>query len=76
VATVVDLPWQGEDPTQIERARAVEGRLVLAGGFGPGNVRRAITATRPWAVDASSSLESRPGVKDHDKVRAFVAAAR
>jgi indole-3-glycerol phosphate synthase/phosphoribosylanthranilate isomerase len=76
VATVVDLPWEGDDPTQLDRARAVDGRLVLAGGLDAENVRRAISATRPWAVDASSSLESSPGVKDHDKVRAFVAAAR
>ncbi len=77
VATVIDRPWgEDEDPTQLERARAVEGRLVLAGGLDAQNVRRAIAATRPWAVDASSSLESSPGVKDHDKVRAFVAAAR
>ncbi len=76
VATVVDLPWAEEDDTHLERARAVEGRLVLAGGLGPENVRRAIEAARPWAVDASSSLESSPGIKDHDRVRAFVEAAR
>jgi indole-3-glycerol phosphate synthase / phosphoribosylanthranilate isomerase len=76
VATVVDLPWEEADATQLDRARAVEGRLVLAGGLGPENVRHAITATRPWAVDASSSLESSPGIKDHDRVRAYVAAAR
>ena len=49
---------------------------MLAGGLGPENVRAAIDAVRPWAVDASSSLESRPGVKDHDRVRAYVEAAR
>jgi hypothetical protein len=76
VATVVDLPWEGDDPTLTERARSAEGRVVLAGGLAPENVRAAIAATRPWAVDASSSLELEPGVKDHDKVRAFVAAAR
>jgi indole-3-glycerol phosphate synthase/phosphoribosylanthranilate isomerase len=77
VATVVDRPWGADDDaTQFERARAVEGRLVLAGGLRAENVRAAISATRPWAVDASSSLESGPGVKDHEKVRAFVAAAR
>jgi indole-3-glycerol phosphate synthase/phosphoribosylanthranilate isomerase len=76
VATVVDLPWNEEDPSHFERARAVEGRLVLAGGLGPENVRDAIEAVRPWAVDASSSLESEQGVKDHARVRAFVAAAR
>jgi indole-3-glycerol phosphate synthase/phosphoribosylanthranilate isomerase len=74
VATVVDRPWGDDDPVELERARRVEGRLVLAGGLGPENVRRAIAATRPWAVDASSSLESAPGIKDHHLVRAFVAA--
>jgi indole-3-glycerol phosphate synthase/phosphoribosylanthranilate isomerase len=76
VATVVDLPWDGDDSTHIERARAIEGRLVLAGGLRAENVRAAIAAARPWAVDASSSLEASPGVKDPDEVRAFVAAAR
>lgn len=76
VARVIDLPWQEEDPTHIERARLVEGRVMLAGGLGPENVREAIEAVRPWAVDASSSLEIEPGVKDHARVRAYVEAAR
>jgi len=76
VARVVDLPWQGADPTHLERARATEGRVMLAGGLGPENVRDAIDAVQPWAVDASSRLEVEPGVKDHDAVRAFVEAAR
>jgi indole-3-glycerol phosphate synthase/phosphoribosylanthranilate isomerase len=76
VATVVDLPWEGDDPTLIERARAAEGRLVLAGGLAPDNVGEAIAAAMPWAVDASSSLEIEPGIKDHARVRAFVKAAR
>ena len=49
---------------------------MLAGGLGPENVREAIDAVRPWAVDASSSLEIAPGVKDHERVRAYVEAAR
>jgi indole-3-glycerol phosphate synthase/phosphoribosylanthranilate isomerase len=76
VATVVDLPWQEQDPAHLERARGTTGRVMLAGGLGPGNVRAAIDAVEPWAVDAASSLESAPGVKDAAKVRAFVAAAR
>jgi indole-3-glycerol phosphate synthase / phosphoribosylanthranilate isomerase len=76
VAKVLDLPWGETDPAHLERARAVEGRIMLAGGLGPENVRAAIEAVGPWAVDASSVLESAPGVKDHDRVRAYVAAAR
>ena len=76
VARVVDLPWQEDDPAHLERARAVEGRVMLAGGLGPDNVGEAIEAVRPWAVDASSSLEISPGVKDHNRIRAYVEAAR
>ena len=76
VARVVDLPWQQADPTHLDRARAAEGRILLAGGLGPGNVREAIESVRPWAVDASSSLELEPGIKDHARVRAYVEAAR
>jgi indole-3-glycerol phosphate synthase/phosphoribosylanthranilate isomerase len=76
VARVVDLPWEEDDPGHWERAAAAEGRVVLAGGLGPGNVAAAIAAVRPWAVDASSSLERSPGVKDHALVRAYVEAAR
>jgi indole-3-glycerol phosphate synthase/phosphoribosylanthranilate isomerase len=76
VASVVDLPWGGDDIDHWAKAAAAEGRVVLAGGLGPENVREAIEAVRPWGVDAARSLESAPGVKDHDKVRAFVEAAR
>jgi phosphoribosylanthranilate isomerase len=49
---------------------------MLAGRLGPDNVRRAIDAVHPWAVDAASELELEPGIKDHDRVRAYVEAAR
>ncbi len=75
VARVADLPWQGEDPEHLRRAAADNGRLVLAGKLGPANVRAAIDAVHPWAVDAASQLEAAPGIKDHAKVRAFVEAA-
>jgi indole-3-glycerol phosphate synthase/phosphoribosylanthranilate isomerase len=76
VAKVLDLPWLEDDARHWERAAAAEGRVLLAGGLGPGNVRAAIEAVHPWAVDASRSLETAPGVKDHDQIRAFVEAAR
>lgn len=76
VAAVRDLPWLEEDAGHWDRAAGAEGRVVLAGGLGPDNVGRAIAAVRPWCVDASRSLESSPGRKDPDRMRAFVAAAR
>jgi hypothetical protein len=76
VARVRDLPWLGEDEGHWERAARAEGRVLLAGGLGPENVRDAIEAVRPWCVDASRSLEAAPGIKDHERVRAFVGAAR
>jgi hypothetical protein len=76
VAEVVDLPWDEPDPLHLQRAVAREGRVMLAGRLGPHNVHEAVRAVRPWAVDAASQLEREPGIKDHDKVRAFVAAAR
>jgi indole-3-glycerol phosphate synthase/phosphoribosylanthranilate isomerase len=76
VARVLDLPWEEEDPDHLERAKAASGRVMLAGRLGPDNVRRAIDAVHPWAVDAASELELEPGIKDHDRVRAYVEAAR
>jgi indole-3-glycerol phosphate synthase / phosphoribosylanthranilate isomerase len=76
VARVLDLPWEEDDPEHLLRAEAAEDRIVLAGRLGPENVRRAIDAVQPWAVDAASRLESEPGIKDHERVRAFVEAAR
>jgi indole-3-glycerol phosphate synthase/phosphoribosylanthranilate isomerase len=76
VARVADLPWGREDSSHLVRAAAVEGRLVLAGGLAPENVREAIAAVRPWAVDASSRLEVAPGIKDAERIRAFVEAVR
>ena len=76
VGTLLDQPWDAHDALHWSRAAEAKGRIVLAGGLGPDNVREAIAAVQPWAVDASSSLESSPGVKDHALVRAYVEAAR
>ncbi len=76
VGNVVDLPWKAEDPTHLERARSQPGRVMLAGGLGPANVRAAIDAVHPWAVDSARSTERAPGIKDHGAIRAWVAAAR
>jgi len=76
VARVVDRDWLADDPGHLDRAESAEGRVVLAGGLSAENVREAIERVRPWAVDASSSLETEPGIKDHARVRAYVEAAR
>ena len=76
VAQVLDLPWLQQDPGHHARAATRDGRIVLAGRLAPENVRAAIDEVRPWAVDASSQLELSPGIKDHDRIRAFVEAVR
>lgn len=52
------------------------GELWLAGGLTAENVRAAIADVRPYAVDACSSLETEPGVKDAEKVRRFIMEAK
>jgi indole-3-glycerol phosphate synthase/phosphoribosylanthranilate isomerase len=75
VARVLDLPWLEQDEGHLQRAADVDGRVLLAGGLRPENVRAAIDSVHPWAVDASRGTEAEPGIKDHEKVRAFVEAA-
>ena len=66
--TGVPLDWAAIDRP--------ERRFVLAGGLDPGNVAQAIATLQPWGVDASSGLESQPGIKDAARVAAFVEEAK
>jgi phosphoribosylanthranilate isomerase len=63
-------------PWDTARVVAATRDVLLAGGLAADNVGEALDASRPFGVDASSRLESAPGVKDETKVRAFVAAVR
>ena len=61
-----------------ELAKSLKGRdnILVSGGLTPENVREAIEFFEPYGVDASSSLEERPGKKDDERVRRFVSAAK
>jgi len=57
------------------QARGLSEKVIVAGGLDASNVAEAIRIAKPWGVDASSRLESAPGIKDPEKVRQFVKAA-
>lgn len=60
----------------VARACAAGGPVVLSAGLTPDNVAQAVAVARPWAVDVNSGVEARPGRKDPEKVKRFVAAVK
>lgn len=62
------------DWSRVQRERRYH--LVLAGGLNADNVAAAIAQVQPWAVDVSGGVESTPGVKDPERMEAFMHAVR
>jgi phosphoribosylanthranilate isomerase len=58
------------------REMSQDTKVIVAGGLTPSNVGEAIKTLTPWGVDVSSGVEQKPGKKDPQKVRSFIAAAR
>ncbi len=59
-----------------QKVSRITPKLYLAGGLSLENVAEAIEKVRPYAVDACSALEERPGIKNHSRMRAFVDTVR
>ena len=51
-------------------------KLILSGGLEVDNVAAAIKQIRPFGVDVCSGVEARPGIKDHEKLKEFIIAAK
>jgi phosphoribosylanthranilate isomerase len=72
---LLDSPGNGQTwDWKLAASRRTRSPLIVAGGLTPENVGEAIDAARPWAVDVASGVESAPGVKDPELLRAFAQA--
>lgn len=66
--------WEKAAPRFEQMSRGIN--VIVAGGLNPANVSDAIRIMKPWGVDVASGVETSPGKKDPEKVRAFVRAVR
>jgi phosphoribosylanthranilate isomerase len=74
--TGVPLDWELLSRNLDEGPSGLRDRLVLAGGLNAENVGTAIRLVKPFAVDVSSGVEDKPGIKDHKKIKEFMDAVR
>ncbi|WP_338729469.1 phosphoribosylanthranilate isomerase [Haladaptatus sp. DJG-WS-42] len=78
----VDAAGAGGTGTTVDWSRTselvadIDAPVILAGGLSPDNVARAIDEVHPFAVDVASGVEKTGGVKDHEKLHAFVRATQ
>ncbi|RMF93316.1 MAG: phosphoribosylanthranilate isomerase [Nitrospinota bacterium] len=63
-------------PWEMAVAAKAYGRIILAGGLHPGNVREAVNQVKPYGVDVSSGVEEKPGYKDRKKMEQFIQQAK
>ncbi|WP_321505389.1 phosphoribosylanthranilate isomerase [uncultured Methanoregula sp.] len=79
-AIIVDESHGKGKGVDLSHARSVVQRskvpVILAGGLTPGNVAEAIAAVHPYAVDVATGVEISPGIKDREKMRAFIQESR
>jgi phosphoribosylanthranilate isomerase len=79
-AVIIDESHGGGKAFDLSSAREAVRRakvpVILAGGLTPQNVSSAIREVQPYAVDVATGVEISPGIKDREKVRAFIAACR
>jgi len=60
----------------VARRAAVGRRIILAGGLNVENVTAAVRIVRPYGIDVASGVESKPGKKDHGRLREFIQEVR
>ena len=76
LASLLD-PGGGSGQTfRWEQANGLPFRIIVAGGLTPDNVAEPVRLLRPFGVDVASGVESSPGKKDHQKIRAFIHSVR
>jgi phosphoribosylanthranilate isomerase len=81
VPLLLDLPRGSRpDPGALRAhwlaAAAMRAPIMLAGGLDPDNVAEAVRTAHPWAVDTARGVEREPGIKDHERMSAFIRNAK